>query len=199
MLYFAATTLETDGAVMVTGSHNPPDYNGFKMMIGRKPFFGDDIKRLGAMALAGDVDEEQAAPERNPDVSATIMSRRLLSDWDGGDRMLKVVWDNGNGAAGEVLQRLVASLPGEHIVLNGAIDGTLPGASPGSDRAEEPGAADRRGEAARRLDIGIAFDGDADRIGVVDDTGQIMFGDQLMVLLARDVLQPHRARRSSPT
>jgi phosphomannomutase len=63
MLYYAATTLKTDGAVMVTGSHNPPDYNGFKMMVGRKPFFGEDIKRLGEMALAGDVVQETVAPE----------------------------------------------------------------------------------------------------------------------------------------
>ena len=76
------------------------------------------------------------------------MSRALLADWDGGDRMLKVVWDNGNGAAGDVLQRLVAGLPGEHVVLNGAIDGTFPGASSGSDGAGEPAATDRRG--ARR-------------------------------------------------
>jgi phosphomannomutase len=105
MLYYASTKLKTDGAVMVTGSHNPPDYNGFKMVLAGKPFFGDDIQRLGAMALAGDVDEEQVAPERNIDISSDYVGR-LLADWDGGDRMLKVVWDNGNGAAGEVLTKL---------------------------------------------------------------------------------------------
>ena len=189
MLYFAATTLQTDGAVMVTGSHNPPDYNGFKMMLGRKPFFGDDIKRLGGLAAAGDVVEEQVAPERSVDVSAEYIAR-LLSDWDGGDRMLKVVWDNGNGAAGEVLQRLVASLPGEHIVLNGTIDGRFPvhHPDPTVPKNLEQIIAEVK---ARKADIGIALDGDADRIGVVDDTGQIMFGDQLMVLLARDVLRNH--------
>lgn len=189
MLYFAATTLQTDGAVMVTGSHNPPDYNGFKMMIGRKPFFGDDIKHLGGLAAAGDVVEEQVAPERNVDVSADYIGR-LLSDWDGGDCMLKVVWDNGNGAAGEVLQRLVASLPGEHIVLNGTIDGRFPvhHPDPTVPKNLEQVIAEVK---ARKADVGIALDGDADRIGVIDDAGQIMFGDQLMVLLARDVLQNH--------
>ena len=189
MLYFAATTLPTDGAVMVTGSHNPPDYNGFKMMLGRKPFFGDDIQRLGSMALAGDVDEEQCAPERNPDVSAAYIAR-LLADWDGGDRRLKVVWDNGNGAAGDVLQRLVAGLPGEHVVLNGPIDGRFPAHHPDPTVPKnlEQLIAEVR---VRQADIGIALDGDADRIGVIDDAGQIMFGDQLMVLLARDVLRQH--------
>lgn len=187
MLYFAATTLGTDGAVMVTGSHNPPDYNGFKMMIGRKPFFGDDIKHLGGLAAAGDVVEEQVAPERSVDMSADYIGR-LLADWDGGDRMLKVVWDNGNGAAGEVLQRLIASLPGEHIVLNGTIDGRFPmhHPDPTVPKNLEQIIAEVK---ARKADVGIALDGDADRIGVIDDSGQIMFGDQLMVLLARDVLR----------
>ena len=134
---------------MVTGSHNPPDYNGFKMVLGGKPFFGEQITTLGGLAAAGDVVEETAAPERSVDVAGDYVAR-LLSDWDGGDRMLKVVWDNGNGAAGEVLQRLVAGLPGEHIVLNGEIDGTVPGASSRSDGAGEPAAADRRGRGAAR-------------------------------------------------
>ena len=189
MLYYANATLKTDGAVMVTGSHNPPDYNGFKMMLQGKPFFGDDIKRLGALSEAGDVVEETVASERNVDLRAEYVAR-LLADWDGGDRVLKVVWDNGNGAAGEVLQRLVASLPGEHIVLNGEIDGTFPAHHP--DPTVPANLQQLITEVkARRADIGVAFDGDADRIGVIDDSGAIMFGDQLMVLLARDVLRAH--------
>ena len=189
MLYYAATKLATDGAVMVTGSHNPPDYNGFKMMLGRKPFFGEDIKRLGRLAEAGDLVAETAAPERNIDVSADYIAR-LLADWDGGDRTLKVMWDNGNGAAGDVLTRLVAALPGEHVVLNGKIDGAFPAHHP--DPTVPANLQQLIHEVqARKADIGIAFDGDADRIGVIDDTGQILFGDQLMVLLSRDVLRDH--------
>ncbi|HEX5326776.1 MAG TPA: phosphomannomutase/phosphoglucomutase, partial [Acetobacteraceae bacterium] len=189
MLYYAATTQKTDGAVMVTGSHNPPDYNGFKMMLGRKPFFGEQIRRLGELALAGDVVAEASGSERSLDVRADYVAR-LLSDWDGGDRKLKVVWDNGNGAAGEVLARLVAALPGEHVVLNGEIDGRFPAHHPDPTvpkNLEQLQAA----VLAHRADIGIAFDGDADRIGLVDDSGHILFGDQLMVVLARDVLKHH--------
>ena len=177
MLYYASTKLKTDGAVMVTGSHNPADYNGFKMVLRGKPFFGEDIKRLGAIALSGDVNEEQAAPPRNTDVSSDYVAR-VLADWDGGDRMLKVVWDNGNGAAGEVLTRLVAGLPGEHIVLNGEIDGRFPAHHP--DPTVPANLAQLIAEvAARRADVGIALDGDADRIGLVDDKGRILFGDQI--------------------
>lgn len=189
MLYYAATTLETDGAVMVTGSHNPPDYNGFKMMIGRKPFFGEQIQQIGQLAETGDVVPEAEGSEQSVAIVDDYVSR-LLSDWDGGDRMLKVVWDNGNGAAGEVLKKLVASLPGEHVVLNGTIDGRFPAHHP--DPTVPANLADLIAQVRRRkADIGIAFDGDADRIGLVDNTGEILFGDQLLVILARDVLKSH--------
>ena len=189
MLYFAATTMETAGAIMVTGSHNPPDYNGFKMMLGRKPFFGEQIRRLGEMAATGSVVQEAAGSDHGADVTHDYVAR-LASDWDGGDRLLKVIWDNGNGAAGEVLQQLVAGLPGEHTVLNAAIDGRFPAHHPDPTvpkNLEQIIAAVHEHQA----DIGIAFDGDADRIGVVDDKGQILFGDQLLVILGRDMLREH--------
>ena len=189
MLYYAATKLSADGAIMVTGSHNPPNYNGFKMMLGRKPFFGEQIKALGAQAAAGDVVAQTTAAEKTLDIADDYVAR-LLTDWDGGDRKLKVVWDNGNGSAGDVLTKLVAGLPGEHTVLNGTIDGTFPAHHP--DPTVPANLVQLIAEvAARGADIGIAFDGDADRIGLVDDTGVIMFGDQLMVILARDVLKTH--------
>ncbi len=189
LLYFAATTLATDGAVMVTGSHNPPDYNGFKMMLGKKAFFGENIQTLGALAAAGDVVPEAAGTDRPIDVTDHYVSR-LMQDWDGGDRKLKIVWDNANGAAGEVLTRLLRVLPGEHTVLNAEIDGRFPAHHPDPTIAKNQVqliAAVR----AHGADLGIGFDGDADRIGVVDDTGEMVVGDQLLVVLARDVLRTH--------
>ncbi|MDD2875840.1 MAG: phosphomannomutase/phosphoglucomutase [Acidiphilium sp.] len=189
MLYFAATTEATDGAVMVTGSHNPANYNGFKMMLGRKPFFGAQIQELGRLAAAGDVVSAAAGSVAAKDVSDAYL-KRLLQDWDGGDRGLNVVWDSGNGSAGDILLRLVKSLPGKHTVLNAEIDGRFPAHHPDPTVAknlEQLVAAVRKHGA----DIGIAFDGDADRIGIVDDTGEILFGDQFLILLARDVLAAH--------
>jgi phosphomannomutase len=189
MLYFAGVTLGTDGAIMVTGSHNPPDYNGFKMVLANKPFFGSAIQEIGSRAASGDVVGASAGNARDVDVSADYVAR-LLSDWDGGDRLLKVVWDNGNGAAGEVLQRLITSLPGEHTVLNAEIDGRFPAHHPDPTVAKNLVQLidEVRGRGA---DLGIAFDGDADRIGAVDDQGNILAGDQLLVVLARDVLRNH--------
>ncbi len=189
MLYFAATTLETDGAVMVTGSHNPPDYNGFKMMLGRKAFFGEDIQRLGRMAADGDVVPDAQGSDRAVDIADRYVDR-LLQDYDGGERKLRVVWDSANGAAGEVLQRLVQRLPGEHTVLNPVIDGRFPAHHP------DPTIAKNQEQLIaavleRKADLGIGFDGDADRIGAVDDAGNMLLGDQLMVILARDVLREH--------
>lgn len=187
LLYFAAFTRGTDGAVMVTGSHNPPEYNGFKMMIGKKPFFGKDILELGRLAAEGDVVDEGEGHDELVDLSDDYVAR-LVKDWDGGAQQLKVVWDNGNGAAGEVLQKLVKHLPGEHKIIFGDIDGHFPNHHPDPTVPKNLEAliAAVKGTAA---DLGIAFDGDADRIGAVDGNGNIFFGDQLLVILARDVLR----------
>ncbi|MBB2187640.1 phosphoglucomutase/phosphomannomutase PgmG [Gluconacetobacter liquefaciens] len=187
MLYFASASLKADGAVMVTGSHNPPDHNGFKMILGGESFFGPRIGELGDMAARGDVVPERLGSVRDVDVQADYVER-LARGWDGGERRLKIVWDNGNGAAGEVLAELVRHIPGEHTILNGVIDGRFP--------AHHPDPTIPRNlmqliAAVRDIgaDIGIAFDGDADRIGVVDDRGEIWWSDQILALLARDVLE----------
>ncbi len=189
MLYYAATVGKTGGAVMLTGSHNPPNYNGFKMMLAGKPFFGKQITDIGRMAAAGDVVAEGAGGVRTIDVSEEYIDR-LAQDWDGGTRALNVVWDNGNGAAGAVLERLVKRLPGNHTVLYPEIDGTFPNHHPDPTVLKNVEALIHEVR-ARGADLGIAFDGDADRIGVVDDSGTMMFGDQLLVVLARDVLKTH--------
>jgi phosphomannomutase len=189
LLYFAAFTRGTDGAVMVTGSHNPPEYNGFKMMVGKKPFFGKDILELGRLSAEGDVVEETTGHDELVDLQADYVAR-LARDWDGGEQKLKIVWDNGNGAAGEVLQELIKHIPGHHTVIFPEIDGHFPNHHPDPTVPKNLEAliAAVTGTAA---DLGIAFDGDADRIGAVDGNGNILFGDQLLVILARDVLKAH--------
>jgi phosphomannomutase len=188
MLYYTAVTKGTDGAVMVTGSHNPPDYNGFKMMLGRKPFFGAAIKELGALAAAGDVVAEAEGSDETIDVRDAYLAR-LLQDYDG-TRPLTVVWDPGNGSAGEITERLVKQLPGTHHLINAKIDGTFPAHHP--DPTVAKNLEQLMAEVARTgADVGVAFDGDADRVGLVDNTGAMLFGDQIVVLLARDVLKQH--------
>jgi len=189
MLYFASYDQQADGAVMLTGSHNPPDYNGFKMMLGKRPFFGRDIQQLGTMAAAGDVVAETPGSARDEDVSERYIAR-MVQDYLGGPKALNVVWDPGNGSGGEITARMVKHLPGKHVVINAEIDGNFPNHHP------DPTVLKNLEQIIARVkvegaDLGIAFDGDADRIGVVDGEGHMLFGDQLLVVLARDVLKTH--------
>jgi phosphomannomutase len=187
MLYYASYALEADGAAMVTGSHNPPNYNGFKMMLGKKPFYGQQIQEIGRMAAEGDVVPTAVGTDREVDIADGYVAR-VMQDWDGGDRALKVVWDPGNGSSAEIIKKIVARLPGTHYLINATIDGTFPAHHP--DPTVAKNLEEIIAEVAKQgADLGIAFDGDGDRIGVVDNEGNILFGDQLLVVLARDVLK----------
>ena len=185
MLYFATHHLPVDGGVMVTGSHNPPDYNGFKMNLAKAPFFGEDIQALGRLAAAGDFESGAGRVRDAPVFDAYV--ERVLQDYDGA-APLTVAWDAGNGAAGEAMAAITPRLPGRHILLNEAIDGRFPAHHPDPTVPEN---LVQLQEAVREggCDLGVAFDGDGDRIGAVDSRGRVLWGDQIMLLFARDVLK----------
>ena len=184
MLYYAEAVLDVDGGIQITGSHNPPDYNGFKMVIQHGPFFGADIQRLGEMAAAGDWENGSGVVEQ-VDIEDRYVDR-LLKGFDG--PALKVGWDAGNGAAGPALEKLAARLPGDHHLLYTDIDSRFPNHHP--DPTEEKNLEDlKRLVAEKGLDLGIAFDGDGDRIGAVDGQGRVIWGDQLLSILAEPVLE----------
>ena len=185
MLYFAAHTQGLDGGVMVTGSHNPPDYNGFKLTLGKAPFFGEDIQELGRIAAAADYEAGAGQVRRVSVLQAYV--ERVRADL-AGERPLKVAWDAGNGAMGEAMALLTARLPGEHILLNETIDGDFPSHHPDPTVPENL----KQLQAtvlAEGCDLGIAFDGDGDRLGVIDSQARILWGDQILLLLAREVLR----------
>jgi phosphomannomutase len=185
MLYYAAYMAKADGGLMVTGSHNPPDHNGFKMVFAGKPFFGAQIQDLGRLVAAG----EMSLPGGGHVVDYPVFDdyvSRLVQDYDG-TKPLKVVWDAGNGATGEVMTALTKRLPGTHILLNAEIDGLFPAHHPDPTEPENLHQL-IESVTAQKADLGIAFDGDGDRIGVVDGKGRILWGDQMMMLLAEDVL-----------
>lgn len=187
MLYFAAVKECGGSGMMITGSHNPPDYNGFKMVLKNKPFFGAQIQQIGTMAAAGDVVEEAQGSSETVDIADKYVAR-MMQDYDGGDRELTVVWDPGNGSGGIITEKLAKVLPGKHIVINAEIDGRFPNHHP--DPTVPKNLEQIIAEVKKqKADLGIAFDGDADRLGVVDDEGHMLFGDQLLVVLARDVLK----------
>lgn len=185
MLYYAAHTLKATAGIMVTGSHNPPTHNGMKCMLHGKPFFGDDIRSLHALASAGNFPERSKGMLRGQDIRSAYI-KTLLEAYNGDDS-LNIAWDAGNGAAGEIMTQLCQRLPGKHIALNGAIDGRFPAHHPDPSVAEN---LVQLVQAVREngCQLGIAFDGDADRIGVVDDEGVMLWPDQLMILYARAIL-----------
>ncbi|HYE49242.1 MAG TPA: phosphomannomutase/phosphoglucomutase [Azospirillaceae bacterium] len=187
MLYFAVRHLELDAGMMITGSHNPPDYNGFKMMLGKGPVYGQQIQEIGRLVHADDLASGQGGSEQI-DIREDYV-QRLLKDYDG-TRDLKVAWDAGNGATGEILRRLTQKLPGQHTLLFDDIDGNFPNHHPDPTVPEnlEDIIHTVKSEGSA---LGIAFDGDGDRIGAVDEQGRIVWGDQLVAIYASDVLREH--------
>lgn len=184
MLYYAEATLEVDGGIQITGSHNPGHYNGFKMVLQHRPFFGEDIQALGRMAEAGDWEDGEGSVT-DADVMDLYVSR-LVAGYAGG--AYRIGWDAGNGAAGPVIERLVQQLPGEHFTLFTDVDGHFPNHHP--DPTEEKNLEHlRRLVAEKNLDFGVAFDGDGDRLGAIDGKGRVIWGDQLLAILAEPVLR----------
>ena len=184
MLYYAEATLEVDGGIQITGSHNPADYNGFKMVFQHRPFFGEDIQTLDRMAEAGDW-EDGAGDVTSVDIIDDYVGR-LMAGYAGGS--YRIGWDTGNGAAGPVVEKLVAMLPGEHHVIFAEVDGTFPNHHP--DPTEEKNLLQLKQLVADKgLDFGLAFDGDGDRIGAIDGKGRVIWGDQLLSILAEPVLR----------
>ena len=187
MLYFAVHELGADAGLQLTGSHNPPDYNGFKMMLGKGSFFGERIQQLGRISAAGDL-ESGSGEHSSVDLFARYVDR-LAADYHG-RRPIDVVWDAGNGVAGPAMTALADRLPGRHELLFAEVDGTFPNHHP------DPTVPENLVDLIRTVkeggyEIGIGFDGDADRIGVVDGQGRIVWGDQILQILATDLLERH--------
>ncbi|MES2987841.1 MAG: phosphomannomutase/phosphoglucomutase [Pseudomonadota bacterium] len=186
MLYYAEATLEVDGGIQITGSHNPGNYNGFKMVFQHLPFFGEQIQTIGKMAADGDWDDGDGSETVTDADVEDLYVGRLLAGYAGGT--YRIGWDAGNGAAGPVIEKLVKLLPGEHHTLFTDVDGNFPNHHP--DPTEEKNLADlKKLVADKQLDFGLAFDGDGDRVGAIDGEGRVIWGDQLLSILAVPVLR----------
>ncbi len=184
LLYFAVKDHMADGGIMVTGSHNPPEDNGFKMTLQSGPLFGDSVQEIGRIVESG-IFENGEGSIRETDISETYIER-ILRDFSM-PRPLKVAWDAGNGSTGDLLHKLVARLPGEHILLYDDIDGTFPNHH--ADPVVDKNLSDLQNVVReQQCDLGIAFDGDGDRIGVIDENGDILRSDILLAVYAREVL-----------
>jgi len=185
-LYFAIHHLKADGGVQVTGSHNPPEFNGFKMVLGGVPFAGDDIQLLRARIERDDFASGNGAIENHDvlDAYRAEIVRRVGKL----PRRVKVAVDCGNGVPGLVAPALLRELGADIVPLFCESDGTFPNHHPDPTVVENLEDL-QRAVVAQRLELGIAFDGDGDRIGAVDEKGGVLFGDQLLILYGRDLVK----------
>ncbi len=186
VLYHTVFTRGTDGGVMITGSHNPPDHNGFKICLGKQTLFGSQIQEIKDIALGGEFAEGSGSVEMIDvlsDYCEDIVSKISL-----GGRRLKAVVDGGNGMGGVTAVPIYERLGIDLVKLFTEPDSSFPNHHP--DPTVTENLADTISAVIEtKADIGIAFDGDGDRIGIVDETGRIIWGDELMVLLSREVLK----------
>jgi phosphomannomutase/phosphoglucomutase len=191
LLYFAAHHLGTDGAVIITGSHNPAEDNGFKMMRGTGALFGDAVRALRDRIQRGEYADGPRGTTTREDVTApyvaALVERSRFGRAPGG---LKVVVDAGNGAAGPLSLRVFEALGVRVDPMFCEMDGRFPNHHP-DPTVEENLVALKERVLATGAALGIAFDGDGDRVGVIDDRGGVIWGDKLMVLFSRGVLREH--------
>ena len=185
VLYFTVFTKEVDGGVMITGSHNPPEYNGFKICLGKQTLFGSQIQEIKQIALAGNFSKGTGGVEKIEILDD--YQREVLSRVNFGSRKLKVVLDGGNGMGCVTASPIYRELGVELVELFCEPDSNFPNHHPDPTVVENLRDA-IKAVAEHKTDLAIAFDGDGDRIGVIDEKGGIIWGDELMVLFSRAVL-----------
>lgn len=184
VLYYSVFHLKADGAVMITGSHNPSDYNGFKVVAGESTIHGEEIQQIRRMIETGDLARGEGS-QRSFD-AVTPYVEEVASQFRF-PRRVKVVFDAGNGTAGPVVRRIVERLDCDAVELFFDMDGRFPNHHP--DPTVPANLETLRAAVLERgADLGVAFDGDADRIGAIDDRGSIIWGDQLLLLYGREIL-----------
>ena len=185
VLYHTVFTKPVNGGVMITGSHNPPDHNGFKICLGKQTLFGSQIQEIKQIALRGNFADGSGSIEQLSVLEGYIAD--IISSIRMGPRKIKAVIDAGNGMGGVTCVPVFEKLGVDLVDLYTDPDSHFPNHHP--DPTVEENLVDTiEAVTAYDADIGIAFDGDGDRIGVVDETGRIVWGDELMILLSRSIL-----------
>lgn len=184
LLYYSVFHLQATGAVMITGSHNPPEYNGFKVVSGASTIHGAQIRELRRLMEAGDYASGMGALS-TADVAAPYVEE--ISAQFRWDRRIKVVADAGNGCAGPVMHRLLERLNCDPVELFFDMDGNFPNHHPDPTLPENLKAL-TEAVISGGAELGVAFDGDGDRIGAIDEKGNILWGDQLLLIFGREIL-----------
>ena len=189
MLYYSCYLNDSEAAIMITGSHNPPDHNGLKIVKNNTPFFGENLKKLASKSQNYEINSI-----KNGSLSALNMSEFYIENLTKSlnqKNKVNIVWDSGNGSAGDVMRKISEKIDGKKILLFDEIDGNFPNHHP--DPSEEENLIDiKRTVTENNFDVGIAFDGDGDRIGVVDDKGRTIPGDLLILIYSKEILKKNK-------
>ncbi len=190
VLYWGLHRFEAGGGVMITGSHNPKDMNGLKLAYDGATIYGDDIQEVMRMILADDMSDDGPVGTLSKQDIKDEYLRMLLSKCSIGPRKLKVVADSGNGTAGLMIRPYLEALGCEVISLFETPDGSFPNHHPDPQQRKNLAVLTKT-VLEEKADVGIAFDGDADRLGVVDEKGEMIWGDILMALYWREILEKY--------
>jgi phosphomannomutase/phosphoglucomutase len=185
--YFSMFTLPVEGGIMITGSHNPPDYNGFKLTLRKAPIFGKDIQKIKTIITSEKFSRGHGSTEKVNLIDEYINHIKNNIEIK---RPLNIILDSGNGAAGPVAQPLFKSLGLDVIDLFPEPDGNFPNHHPDPTVPENIQTLISQVKKSK-ADFGVGYDGDGDRIGVVDENGQIIWGDRLLIIYSRDILRTH--------
>ena len=180
--YFSSKCYKIPNLIMITGSHNPKEYNGLKMIIDNKPFFGKSIKSLNEVDVSSLIKKNGSVKFQNPLIR---YQNEILNRFSNINK-LKIVWDPGNGAIGAIINKITNMIGGTNIILNQSIDGTFPNHHP------DPTVKSNIIEISNFIkknsfDLGVAFDGDGDRVGIIDNKGNLVYSDMIFLLLALDL------------
>jgi phosphomannomutase/phosphoglucomutase len=184
LLYYSVYHLRSDGGVMITGSHNPAEYNGFKVMAGKSTIYGDEIQKIWQIVRSGDFETGQGSVSEADVVTPYVDE---IAGQFSFTRRIKAVIDAGNGTAGPAMRRVLEKLNVDAVELFFDMDGNFPNHHP-DPTVEKNLAHLKKAVLENGAELGIAFDGDADRIGAVDEKGNVIWGDQLMLIYAREIL-----------
>ena len=185
LLYFSTISNNSRGGVMVTGSHNPKNYNGFKLILDGLPFYGEDLINLKKRAQNFLLEKSMGKREKVNFESEYL--KNIFNNFSQG-RKLNIVWDSGNGSAGKVMEEISRKIKGQQKLLFKEIDGNFPNHHP--DPSDPENLVQCIAEIKKNnFDLGIAFDGDGDRIGVIDDKGRIIAGDILLLILSKSLIK----------
>ncbi|MDB3973578.1 phosphomannomutase/phosphoglucomutase [Alphaproteobacteria bacterium] len=180
--YFSSKCYKIPNLIMITGSHNPKEYNGLKMIIDNKPFFGKSIKSLNEVDVSSLIKKNGSVKFQNP----LIRYQNEILNRFSNINQLKIVWDPGNGAIGAIINKITNMIGGTNIILNQSIDGTFPNHHP------DPTVKSNIIEISdfikkNSFDLGVAFDGDGDRVGILDNKGNLVYSDMIFLLLTLDL------------